>query len=175
VSNQPWVILTFALLTSLFALLVGQVVRAPWWAKMVMVWVMVGMWVVYYVDVQETTMELDLSNILTAVVVGVVALIALWMGKSGDSAASDIERAAGTAREIVMAAEQLWVTGKLAKSARRDWALAQLKEFFPGMDDETLIKSIEASVQWLRILRREPAPPVTGPEPTDITGTIYTR
>lgn len=73
------------------------------------------------------------------------------MLESTGAALTDIETAAGAAREYVAAAEQLWKTGKIAKGDRLDWVLDRLSEAFPSIPEKTLRDSVEAGVMWLKM------------------------
>lgn len=68
---------------------------------------------------------------------------------------SDIEIAAGAAKEYVAAAEQLWRSGRLDKDGRLGWVLGKLQALFPDIPEETLVDSIEAGVTWLKALSGE--------------------
>lgn len=71
--------------------------------------------------------------------------------ESTSDAISDIEIAAGAAREYVLAAEQLWKTGRIEKGGRLDWVLDRLSEAFPSIPEKTLRDSVEAGVMWLKM------------------------
>ena len=64
---------------------------------------------------------------------------------------SDIERAAGAAKEYVLAAEQLWKTGRLDKENRLYFAVERLAKLFPEIPAETLEDSVEAAVAWMKM------------------------
>lgn len=103
-------------------------------------------------------MDFDFTTIVALVVAGIIAILSIWRNGSFSfdglaEAASDIERVVGAAREWVLAADQLWQSGKLAKDRRFDWVLEQLRSSFPDLDDSILAGSIEAAVAWLKILR----------------------
>lgn len=66
---------------------------------------------------------------------------------------SDIETAAGAARELVLAAEQLYETGRLAKNERFAWVLSRLADIHPAIDDDTLVWAIEAAVKAMKLAR----------------------
>jgi len=66
---------------------------------------------------------------------------------------TDLERAAGAARELVLAAEQLYETGRLPKDDRFEWALTRLAELHPAIDRDTLTWAIEAAVKGVKLLR----------------------
>jgi hypothetical protein len=71
--------------------------------------------------------------------------------ESTSDAISDIEIAAGAAKEYVLAAEQLWKTGRIEKGDRLDWVLDRLSDAFPAIPEETLRDSVEAAVTWLKM------------------------
>ncbi|RIK41616.1 MAG: hypothetical protein DCC55_11405 [Chloroflexi bacterium] len=102
-------------------------------------------------------MAFDMTTIFVAVVFGIVALVALLRGKVSVTglieASTDIQTAAGAARELVLAAEQLWLSGKITKHERYQYVLTRLQEIFPDMEDDTLAGSIEAAVAWMKLLR----------------------
>jgi hypothetical protein len=105
--------------------------------------------------------------LLLALAAVVLAGLAFWRsGKTPTVAAAlgevssqltDIERAAQTAREYVLAAEQLWQTGRLTRDSRFTWVLARLRTAFPGISEEVLTDSIESGVAWLKLALREKA------------------
>lgn len=99
-------------------------------------------------------MEFDSGTILVVALALVAAV--LFVARSGGRVAdklTDFQRAVGEARELVLAAEQLWQTGRLEKDDRFNWTMGRLTESFPNLDEETLVGSIEAAVGWMKILR----------------------
>jgi hypothetical protein len=64
------------------------------------------------------------------------------------------------ARALVMAAEQLWLTGDLYKDERFDYVWAQMKARYPALDEKTLQATIEAAVFWMKVLVRKQADPL---------------
>jgi hypothetical protein len=107
-------------------------------------------------------MELDTGSIATIIVAVVAIAVAVFSAIRSNQTItvetvtdmlSDIEIAAGAAKEWVLAAEQLWLTGQLEKDARFHFVLHQLKAIYPDIDDNTLEGSIEAAVAWLHMLR----------------------
>ena len=68
---------------------------------------------------------------------------------------TDIEKAAGAAKEYVLAAEQLWATGRLDKENRLYFVVGKLQHLFPDMSEETIDDSIEAAVAWMKTLERK--------------------
>ena len=109
---------------------------------------------------------MELETILTFAVAIVALVVSLFIAtRNGGTVTveavtetlSDIELAAGAGREWVLAAEQLYETGVLAKDERYAYVLARLQEIYPGIDDDTLQGSIEAAVRWMKLLRGNPA------------------
>lgn len=70
--------------------------------------------------------------------------------QTAEDALTDIEKAAGAAREYVLAAEQLWATGRLEKGNRLYFVVKRLKVLFPDMSESTLEDSVEAAVAWMK-------------------------
>ena len=64
---------------------------------------------------------------------------------------TDIERAAGAAKKYVLAAEQLWQTGRMDKDNRLYFVVSKLKAVFPDIAEETLEDSVEAAVAWMKL------------------------
>jgi hypothetical protein len=105
---------------------------------------------------------MEYETILTFAVAIVALVVSLFFAVRGGSTVtvesvtdtlSDIEVAAGAAREWVLAAEQLYETNVLVKDERYAYVLAKLQEIYPGIDDDTLQGSIEAAVKWMKLLR----------------------
>lgn len=71
--------------------------------------------------------------------------------ESTSDALTDIETAAGAAREYVLAAEQLWKTGRLSADSRLSFVIGRLHQAFPSMSSETLEDSVEAAVAWMKL------------------------
>lgn len=71
---------------------------------------------------------------------------------------SGMERAVKTAQAYVLAAEQLWQSGKLNKESRFAYVLERLEAAFPGVDEEILTDSIEAAVAWMKLWLKRDAP-----------------
>ncbi len=67
------------------------------------------------------------------------------------AALTDIQTAAGAAKEYVAAAEQLWKSGQIQAGDRFDFVLSRLVETFPSIPRQTLEDSIEAGVTWLKM------------------------
>lgn len=68
------------------------------------------------------------------------------------AALTDIEKAAGAAKEYVLAAEQLWATGNLPADSKLDWVLQRLGSAFPEISAQTKRDSVEAAVAWMKTL-----------------------
>jgi hypothetical protein len=111
-------------------------------------------------------MQLD-NNLLTVIVLAIVAIVMGIMAyRAGQPLSIEgvtgtftgIQDAVGEAREWVLAAEQLYSTGRLTKDQRFAWVLGRLRESFPDLDDDTLAGSIEASVRWAKLLGGEKRP-----------------
>jgi hypothetical protein len=82
----------------------------------------------------------------------VLLLVVVWVRTrpaSAGEAAAQIREVTEYAQAAVMAAEQLWQTGKLPKDARLDYVLDELQKQF-GVDKETARLSAEAAVYWLK-------------------------
>lgn len=93
---------------------------------------------------------------ITVAMVGALLVLVWVRGKPADaaSAVKDIQSASETAKTLVMAAEQLWNTGKLPKDERLDFVLEQLQEQHPWLNAEQARTSAEAAVFWLKHLVR---------------------
>lgn len=68
-----------------------------------------------------------------------------------ESTFADIERAAEAARQYVLAAEQLWLTGRLDKDNRLYWVVNKLQAVFPDISADTLEDTVEAAVAWIKM------------------------
>ena len=64
----------------------------------------------------------------------------------------DLETAIVFARELVLAAEQLWETGQIEKGDRFDYVMGKLMMVFPDLDIDTLEALLEAAVKWGKII-----------------------
>lgn len=87
-------------------------------------------------------------------------VISAWLGydkyKSGKKVDADIFlKGAGIARTIVAASEQLWMTGKLEKSARFDWVAERIRKVLPNVTDEDIVTFIEGGVGLLKSKQTE--------------------
>lgn len=110
-----------------------------------------------------TEVFVTLGLALAAVALAGVAFWRTGNAPSVDEALSEVmgqlsgmERAVKTAQAYVLAAEQLWQSGKLAKESRFTWVLERLEAAFPAVDEEVLTDSIEAAVAWMKLwLARE--------------------
>ena len=75
---------------------------------------------------------------------------------SGKKVDADIFlKGAGIARTIVAASEQLWMTGKLEKSARFDWVAERIRKVLPNVTDEDIVTFIEGGVGLLKSKQTE--------------------
>lgn len=87
-----------------------------------------------------------------SVALTVVVLVVLWVrtrpADTGEAMAQ-IREVSEFAQAAVMAAEQLWLTGALPKTARLDYVLDLVQAQF-GVDKETARMSAEAAVYWLK-------------------------
>lgn len=105
-------------------------------------------------------MELD-SGVLAVVAFGVVAVVVLaWLivrnpPRSVDQVQPMIIEASETARVMVMAAEQLWRTGKLPADQRFDWVARQLRQQY-DLEPAQVAALIEAGVYWAKHLMAAP-------------------
>ena len=84
----------------------------------------------------------------------VVTLVVLWLRTrpaNADEAMAQIREVTEFAQAAVMAAEQLWQTGALPKTARLDYVLDLVQKQF-GVDKETARMSAEAAVYWLKVV-----------------------
>lgn len=102
------------------------------------------------------------DSLITSIIVAVGAVIAVAViaVRSGQTvtvgtalaALSDIEKVAGAARQWVLAAEQLWLTGQLDKDKRFEFVLGKLQAVYPEIDEDTLEGAIEGAVLWAKLL-----------------------
>lgn len=90
---------------------------------------------------------------LIGMIVAVALLAAIWYGRQwaqariGAEGWQEIESYTG---KLVEAAEQLYQSGKLQKDLRYRYVLEQLKERFPGLDDQDIQAFVESAVFWLK-------------------------
>lgn len=111
-------------------------------------------------------MELD-SGVLAAVAFGVVAVLVLaWLivrnpPRSADQAQALLLDASETARVMVMAAEQLWRTGRLPADERFNWVANQLRQQY-NLEPAQVAALIEAGVYWAKHLMAASTPASTG-------------
>lgn len=75
-------------------------------------------------------------------------------------AVGQIGEAAILARELVAAAEQLWLTGRLPRDERLDYVMDKLALYFPDLDRQQVYPLVEAAVYWLKRATQQ--------EPTDL-------
>ncbi len=101
--------------------------------------------------------DVDIAVILSWIVgiVGVAyGVYAKYTG--GDIKAGEVDSITQKAREAVMAAEQLYSTGKIPVTAdgktdaRFVWVLDKMKTWFPTLTNEQFTVSIEAAVFWVK-------------------------
>ena len=91
-----------------------------------------------------------MAYIVAAVAALILAFVWLRRRPSGaEQARADAVDAATMSYTIVMAAEQLWRTGKLPADERFAYAMSMLAAQFPSLDTEVLRATIEAGVYWL--------------------------
>ncbi len=101
-------------------------------------------------------MELD-SGVLAVVAFGVVAVVVLaWLivrnpPRSVDQVQPMILEASETARLMVMAAQQLWQTGRLPSDQRFDWVADRLRAQY-DLEPAQVGALIEAGVYWVKHL-----------------------
>ena len=91
---------------------------------------------------------------LAVAVVTAVLVVVIWIRTKPTSAAqagASIAEAATVAQTAVAAAQQLWMTGKLPRDERFNYALGLLQKEFPGLDAIQLRASVEAGVYWLKM------------------------
>lgn len=87
-------------------------------------------------------------------ILGVFGVI-LWLRSRTDDSIdtlAEMEVAIVLARELVVAAEQLWETGQIEKVERFDYVMSKLMMIFPNLDVETLEALLEAAVKWSKII-----------------------
>ena len=95
-----------------------------------------------------------------AVGLTVVTLVVLWVRTrpaNAGEAMAQIREVTEFAQAAVMAAEQLWQTGALPKTARLDYVLDLVQKQF-GVDKETARMSAEAAVYWLKFVAARSVP-----------------
>lgn len=109
----------------------------------------------------EIDMELNAASILIAVIAICLAIYTLVrQGQSisiegvADVAGqlTELQDAVAEARELVLAAEQLYQTGRLPKDRRFTWVYNRLKATLPELSEDTLATSVEAAVAGLKLL-----------------------
>ena len=109
----------------------------------------------------EYIMELSLASILIAAVAIIVAIYTFVRHGQGISiegvadvagGLTELQDAVAEARELVLAAEQLYRTGRLPKDKRFTWVYNRLKANLPNLPEDTLATSVEAAVAWLKLL-----------------------
>ena len=109
----------------------------------------------------EIDMELNLASILVAVIAFIIAIytfirqgqtISIEGVADVAGALTDLQDAVAEARELVLAAEQLYQTGRLPKDKRFTWVYNRLKANLPDLSEDTLATAVEAAVAWLKLL-----------------------
>jgi len=93
------------------------------------------------------------AGVLVAVVV-FTWMVARRMPSNATETIGVALQAATVARELVMAAKQLWIKGDLPKDERFNWVYAQLQAKFPDMSSDDIVATIEAAVFWLKQMTR---------------------
>lgn len=94
---------------------------------------------------------------LAGVLVGVAVftwIVARRTPKNATEAIGAALEASIIARELVMAAEQLWIKGDLPADERFTWVRDQLRVKFPNLPEEDIVAAIEAAVYWLKQMTR---------------------
>lgn len=106
-------------------------------------------------------MQFDLASMIIAA----VALLVAFISFNRKNDISIVERLTGyqavveDAKNLVMAAEQLWLTGELPADQRFDYVAGQLMEMYPHLKPATLRMSVEAAVHWMKLFGGNNAPP----------------
>ena len=102
---------------------------------------------------------MEVNEVITITSILLVAGGFLWLlwrarGSPVDvfKGAEDLETAIVFAREMVLAAEQLWETGQIRKDARFDYVMEKLEMVFPNIDADALEALLEAAVKWAKII-----------------------
>ena len=90
-------------------------------------------------------------------------IISVWLGydkyKNGKKVDADVFlKGAGIARTLVAASEQLWMTGKLEKSARFDWVAKRIRKVLPKVTDDEIVAFIGGGVKLLKSKQEPPTP-----------------
>lgn len=65
---------------------------------------------------------------------------------------TELQDAVAEARELVLAAEQLYQTGRLPKDKRFAWVYNRLKATLPELSEDALSTAIEAAVAGIKLL-----------------------
>lgn len=104
-------------------------------------------------------MENSTMTIIVSVVAIVLAAVAMWQARkvgtpvTGELVQTVLQESTTMATELTeaaltgaRAAEQLYRTGKIQRDARLTKALNYVRQFFPDMNDDTLITAIESAV-----------------------------
>lgn len=101
-------------------------------------------------------MDANVLTIIVSVVALMIAAYAIWKAQKPVTlegvttalavATPQAQELAEVALTAAQAAQQLYHTGKIAKSERLDFAFNYVKKWFPGIDQATIITAIEAGV-----------------------------
>ena len=86
-------------------------------------------------------------------VLSVALFVLVWVRtrpQTVEEAMGSFQEVAELAKTAVLAAEQLWLSGKLPKDERFAYAMELLSKEFPMLDMEQVSASIEAGVYWLK-------------------------
>lgn len=96
-------------------------------------------------------------------IIAILLLVSWRVGSRASNvgeALDQIGQAAILARELVAAAEQLWLTGRLPRDERLDYVMDKLALYFPDLDRQQVYPLVEAAVYWLKRATQQ--------EPTDL-------
>lgn len=91
-------------------------------------------------------MEPILVILIFASTISIAIYLAARQNKTPAETRSDIERAAGAAYRLVLAADQLKKIGSLPAAERQAWVFERLQEIYPTIDDDALRTTIESVV-----------------------------
>lgn len=100
-------------------------------------------------------MDQTMVYVVIGVVVFMGGLFLLAQRRSiapGSDDLGDVQAALRVAQEAVMAAEQLWLTGRLQKDARFEYVAELMRRYFPSLSDDLVAMMIEAAVMELKSL-----------------------
>lgn len=104
-------------------------------------------------------MDATTLTIVVSLVAVFIAAYSLWRASQAGTAitpelmTATLQASQSTAQELtevalvgVQSAEQLWRSGKIAKSERFDKAFTYIRRWFPDLDQATIVAALEASV-----------------------------